>query len=381
MTKQFTVRPISVTQIISGDLWAGAEVQVYNLCKALHTSPDIKVTAVVFNLGILNDRLVELGIPVTLADETATGPLGIIKAIASHCRTQDTDLIHTHGFKENILGILGKELGGVHYSIRTVHGNPEHKFSWKKPHKWLASRVDIGLGRIRQQAVIAVSTQLQMALEPQFPGMVHKICNFIDVQELRDAWLPKPSKTSPEIKVGIVGRLVPVKRIDLFITAIHLLNKEGIYCKGVIIGDGPLRSELERLASNLGVKDHIDFLGFIDPAAEEMSTLDVLLMTSDHEGLPMTLLEAMALSVPIVAHKTGGIPELLNDGDCGSLVTDHTSSGYASAVKELLRGNLKHRLVENAFLQVKRSFSSEHNTADYIHLYKKTVSKEVSPSR
>jgi glycosyltransferase involved in cell wall biosynthesis len=297
--------------------------------------------------------------------------------IASHCRAYNADIVHTHGFKENVLGILGKELAGVRYSIRTVHGNPEHQFSWKKPHKWLISQADIALGRLRQQAVIAVSTQLQTALEPQFPGIVHKIFNFINVKELREEWLPKPDMSSSEIRLGIVGRLVPVKRIDLFVRTIHLLIEEGKACKGVIIGDGPLRSELEALVSNLGLEDHIDFRGFIDPVAEEMRTLDALIMTSDHEGLPMTLLEAMALYVPIVAHKTGGVTELLDHGNCGILVTDHTPSGYAAAIKKLFTGDSERKnqdlYKEKALTQANENFSSNNNGTEYINLYKNLV--------
>lgn len=381
MTEKAVKQTITVTQIVSGDLWAGAEVQVFNLCKALHRSGEVAVTAIVFNPGILHDKLAELGIPVTLADERSTGPVRMARSIADHCRSQGTDIIHTHGFKENILGILGKELASVRYSIRTVHGNPEHHLSWNKPHKWLINRLDILLGRARQQAVIAVSSQLERALEPLFPGKVHKISNFIDVRELRNKWLPTPEKGVNEIRLGLVGRLVPVKRVDLFIHAIQLLNDEGTACKGVIIGDGPLRRELETLASDLGIQERVDFKGFIDPVAKEMRTLDMLVMTSDHEGLPMTLLEAMALSIPVVAHKTGGITELLDNGHCGVLVTDHTASGYAQAIKKLLqessRTSTQDAVKEKALSRVNGDFSLAINSRKYLQLYQGIASKRA----
>jgi glycosyltransferase involved in cell wall biosynthesis len=372
MTEQSPKRPITVTHIISGDLWAGAEVQVYNLCKALNNTQEIAVTSVVFNPGILHDKLAELGIPVTLADESSTGPLGIVKSIAAHCRSQGTDIVHTHGFKENVLGIAGKELARVRHSVRTVHGNPEHKLSWKKPHKWLINRLDIWLGRARQQAVIAVSSQLEEALKPLFPGKVHKIFNFIDIQELRDTWLPKPERHSSQIRLGIVGRLVPVKRIDLFIQALRLLSKEGVNCKGIIIGDGPLRSELETLACNLGIQDRVEFLGFVDPAAKEMSVLDILLMTSDHEGLPMTLLEALALDVPVIAHKTGGIAEVLSDSTSSVLVINHTPEGYFTAIRAWLNRSPeeKKQAVQSSLAHIEKNFSAMNNTRRYIHTYK-----------
>ncbi|MEP1251483.1 glycosyltransferase [Marinobacter sp.] len=129
-----------VTHIVSGDLWAGAEVQVYNLCRALKASDQITPTAVVFNDGILHDKLKELGMPVSLADESKLGPWAIARSISAHCKEQESEIVHTHGPKENVLGILGKELARAPRSIRTVHGNPETRLSLKRPHKWFANR-------------------------------------------------------------------------------------------------------------------------------------------------------------------------------------------------------------------------------------------------
>ena len=362
--------PITVTHIISGDLWAGAEVQVYNLCKALNASEDIAVTAVVFNPGILHDKLNGLGIAVTLADETRIGPLAIAKAIARHCTLQSTDIVHTHGLKENILGIVGKELARVPYSVRTVHGNPEQKLSWKKPHKWIASFLDTWTGRTRQQSVIAVSSQLQRALAHKFPGKVHKIFNFIDVNQLRNDWLRYEAKTSPELRLGIVGRLVNVKRIDLFLKTIFELQRNGISCKGIIIGDGPLKADLKKLSKELGIEDSVEFCGFINPVAEKMRTLDALLMPSDHEGLPMTLLEALALELPVMAHEIGGIPEVLDHGKCGWLVKDHTSHGYSMAIQgSFADENTRKEKQIRGLEHVTKQFDLTENCRRYVEIY------------
>jgi glycosyltransferase involved in cell wall biosynthesis len=370
MTEEPIYAPITVTHIISGDLWAGAEVQVYNLCKALNASKEIAVTAVIFNPGILHDKLMELGLPVTLADEANTGALAIAKAIAAHCKAQGTDIVHTHGFKENVLGVLGKELARVRFSVRTVHGNPEHQISWKKPHKWLVNRLEIWMGRTRQQAVIAVSSQLERALEPLFPGKVHKIFNFVDHEEIQRQWLPLDAPSPGAIaRIGIVGRLVPVKRVDIFIQTIALLNHWGVECTGVVIGDGPQRTELEELSNRLGISQNIEFKGFVDPALFEIRQVNILIMTSEHEGLPMTLLEALALKIPVVAHNVGGIPEVLDFGQSGILVDDHTEQGYASAVKSLLEEERKNPISEDLCSRLAPRFCSKENIFTYIFFY------------
>lgn len=359
-----------VTHVISGDLWAGAEVQAYNLCRGLQASDQITPTAVIFNEGILFEKLKELGIPVSLADEKKLGPWAIARSIAFHCKAQNSKVVHTHGFKENVLGVLGKELARVPLSVRTVHGNPETTLTFARPHKWLINKLDIMLGQLRQQAVIAVSTQLEDTLKKLFPNKVYKIFNFVDVDEIRRQWPLKRTSVGSALRIGIVGRLVPVKRVDLFIRTIALLNQQGLTCKGIVIGSGPLEADLRQLAEELRVSGQIDFLGFVNPSLDELRKLDVLIMTSDHEGLPMTLLEALALKIPVVAHEVGGIPEVLGGGSCGWLVQDHTVHGYTSVVSNFFRPEIDTvKKLETGLSHVSRYFGAGGNIRRYSELY------------
>ncbi|WP_428398095.1 glycosyltransferase [Marinobacter salarius] len=360
-----------VTHIISGDLWAGAEVQVYNLCRALQASGQITPTAVVFNKGILFKKLKELGISVSLADEKKLGPWAIARSIAFHCKTQNSKVVHTHGFKENVLGVLGKDLARVPSSVRTVHGNPETAFTFKRLHKWLIQKLDLSLGRMRQQAVIAVSTQLERSLLKSFPGKVYKIFNFIDVENIHSEWGVVNRSRNSELQLGIIGRLVSVKRVDIFIKTVEQLNKQGIPCTGSIVGTGPLESTLRSMAKERNIDHKITFKGFINPALGEMCLFDVLLMTSDHEGLPMALLEALALGVPIIAHYTGGIPEVLSFGKGGFLVTDHSPSGYAKMVKHVIESPDQVAIkIKEGLNVVKREFDKKAQSEKYVAIYR-----------
>ncbi|MEA1081848.1 glycosyltransferase [Marinobacter qingdaonensis] len=362
--------PTVVTHVISGDLWAGAEVQVFNLCMALVASPRLRLTAVVFNEGVLSQKLRSLGLKVEIADESRYGPLTLVTIIRNHCRREGTKVLHTHGFKENILGIIGKDLAGVPCSLRTVHGNPETEISFKGPHKWLIRQLDLLLGRLRQQTVVAVSSQLEATLGAQFPGKVEKIFNFVDVDGLRQQWPRAKALSTRRYRIGIVGRLVPVKRIDLFIRTIAILNQRGLPCTGVIIGSGPLEQEMRALSASLGMMEEIEFKGFIDPAYDELRKLDALLMTSDHEGLPMTLLEALAIETPVIAHRVGGIPEVLADGDCGWLVDEQTPESYAEVtIKALGAESELGEKSRKGLLHALETFSLKINTRQYEELY------------
>ncbi|MEX2475919.1 glycosyltransferase [Marinobacter sp.] len=363
------VRPV-VTHVISGDLWAGAEVQVFNLCQALQSSGEVDVTVVVFNHGVLHEKLTSLGIPVTLADERKLGSWAIAIAISRHCKRVGSQIVHTHGFKENVLGIIGKELSRTPASVRTVHGNPEIRLSLTRPDKWIVNKIDLWMSKVRQQAIIAVSSQLEEKLRTIFPEKVRKIFNFIDVDALRaDCSIPRTGHDDA-LQCGIVGRLVPVKRVDLFIDTIELLNKQGVPCRGTIIGAGPLENQLRARASESQLTHEITFKGFVNPAWPELKALDALLMTSDHEGLPMTLLEALALEVPVIAHNVGGIPEVLAGGRCGWLVDDHSPAGYAEALQSMLASPEHAKQKSQTGLeQVRKLFDRSSQTEKYLTLY------------
>ena len=109
-----------------------------------------------------------------------------------------------------------------------------------------------------------------------------------------------------------------------------------------IYGDGPLREQLEILCKELGISHLVHFEGQCHEIATELASLDALMMTSDHEGTPMVLLEALALGVPVIAHSTGGIAEVLDHGTCGSLVEDHSPSGYASKLVHIIINSNRH---------------------------------------
>ncbi|TNF01445.1 MAG: glycosyltransferase, partial [Gammaproteobacteria bacterium] len=112
------------------------------------------------------------------------------------------------------------------------------------------------------------------------------------------------------------------------------------------------------------------FVGFLNPATPAIRQLDALLMPSDHEGLPMTLIEALALKIPVVAHDTGGIPEALDYGRCGTLVKEHSASGYAAALDRLIKQSADAQFKASAGeSHVREHFDRRENVRKYIALY------------
>lgn len=370
-----TYKKLVVTHIVSGDLWAGAEAQAFQLITGLQTNGVIKPTAVVFNHGVLFDKLTASGIEVTIADEAALSSLGQIKAICKHLRLHSTDILHTHGFKENILGTASRYLSGVKRSVQTVHGSPESQSTWRQPKRKLPHLLDYIVAKFFQNAVVAVSKHLKIVLEPRYPNKTVVIRNFIDTDEMLATASEQSDgrqKSNSCYRVTLVGRCVPVKRIDLFIDTIASLRTDyKLEVEGTICGDGPLLKTMKHYAQTKGVEHFLHFRGFVQDMEPEWASMDALLMPSDHEGLPMTLLEALLRKVPVVAHSAGGIPEVLDCGNSGVLVDNHSATGYADKLAQLIKHpEMARQLAANGLSHVKREFSKRENVKKYEALYR-----------
>jgi len=370
------VTPVNIVHIASGDLWAGAEVQLYTLVRALHYSPGISVRVILLNHGTLEEKLYNEGIEVLVIDEARLSSFQILRRILQSVREQRPDVIHTHRLKENILGSIAGYLAGRIPSLRTIHGAPEHQVSWWQFPKRIKYSLDRLTAKLIQRRIIAVSEELAVLLRQTFPAdKIRIIENGIDIKSLSSL----PNKSFPELdgepkqfRIGLAGRLVPIKRADLFILAARHFqdNYPDIKAAFYIFGDGPLRSELKKLSRQLGVEHIVHFEGHCDDMIEQLRNLDMLVMTSDHEGLPMILLEAMALSVPVITHATGGIPALLDNGSCGALVTDHCPEGYAYEMYRLTQSpTARSKLTENALERVRFRYSAEENARSYLAQY------------
>jgi glycosyltransferase involved in cell wall biosynthesis len=335
--------------VVSGDLWAGAEAQVAALVAELARDPQLQLHAVVLNPGELERRLRTAGVGVTVLDESQLNAWQILRGLRAVAQEFRPDVVHTHREKENVLGGLAARLVGC-ASLRTVHGASEHR-----PPAWRLDKQAIrGLDRYAERhwqlASVAVSDELGRRLRAERLGVsIEVIHNGIDL----DALVPLRAKhrargdgQRPK-RVAFLGRLVPVKRVDLFLEMARQCVEAGsgdlIFD---VVGDGPLTTELQGLAARLGLQQHVKFHGFRSDAVALLADVDVLVFSSDHEGTPMAALEAIGMGVPVVARAVGGLPELLSGVAGCRLFEGADPAALASAVLAVLGGHEEPRLPE-----------------------------------
>jgi glycosyltransferase involved in cell wall biosynthesis len=183
--------------------------------------------------------------------------------------------------------------------------------------------------------------------------------------------------------VGIVAHLADHKGHKYLIQAMKILkeylkeNKDNI--KAIIVGGGPLklRKELDKQAKNLQVKDIVYFLGFREDIPQILSSLDLFVLTSYLEGMGTSLLDAMAARLPVVATKTGGIPEVVTHRKTGLLVPPRNPSSLAKAILKLYKDrDLASRLGQKGYEVVHKKFSAEAMAKKIIDLYERIAERK-----
>ena len=172
---------------------------------------------------------------------------------------------------------------------------------------------------------------------------------------------------------------MPVKLVEQFIKRTFYLKPHhtelNIDFHIYIYDDGPLNNALQAQIDSLQANDYIHLNGHCENITQQLQMLDALLMTSNHEGLPMVLLEAMCLQTPIIAHAVGGISHLLGQGKYGTLVHKHTAKAFTEAIINLIKQPKKHQqLARLAYERVKQNYSVRHAATAYLSIYKQIIS-------
>lgn len=358
--------------IASGDLWAGAEKQIFTLLNSLKSTCSGTYQLIVFNDGQLLQQCKHNKIDVVLIDEKKYGGLKILYRIYRHLLIEKPDIVHTHGFKTNILGAFAAKLSHVPISIRSVHGGIETNIYPWQIQKYVLYLLDTLSARLQQKHV-AVSGELIDYVNRRYCKRGIVIENGIDVHETKnkaenqEVELPVNEK----IKVGLIGRLNRVKNPRLFVEIQKKLNEDKVdnYIF-YIVGDGPLKSEILNLISTSNLQEKVIMTGFISWIEAFINSMDIILITSDHEGLPMVLLEAMALETPVITTAVGGIPQVIGNGMYGTMINDDYLNTFVRKLKDYLDNSETYK--KKARLAVDRVntlYSSNMNASKYHSLY------------
>lgn len=253
-------------------------------------------------------------------------------------RQRQIDIIHGHDYKTDLLTLMLARAEGV-VPLATAHGWTGHsareRYAYYPLDRWILSRFP---------HVVAVSEQIRQTLiaSGSRPERVTTILNGIDPSLFQHSAAGRArvraslGLTDSHTLLGSVGRLEPQKRFDLLIQAFHTLSAGRPDLRLAIAGDGSERSTLHAQVVRLGLESRCLMLGHRADVVDVLSAVDVFVQASDYEGTPNSVLEAMALALPIVATTAGGTDQLVADCVHGLLVPCGRAEPIASAIVDTL---------------------------------------------
>ena len=340
-------------------------------------------------------RLARLGIPVVnVPMRRLLSPMADIRALAQLClliRRGGFDVVHTHMSKAALLGGIAARLARAPVAVNTAH----NLGSIAMPKRWLRALFwvyDKTLLTLTTDVVVTVSQWVRddvVRRRVLSPGRLAMIPNG-HRSALRRTQTSSPLASllasnpgADRLIVGCVARLVWFKGLHALVEAIPQVLKACANTLFVIVGDGPLRIELEARAVALGVADHLVFLGERHDVPELLQEFDLFVLPSVSEGMPVTILEAMEAARAVVATRVGGVPELVVDGVTGLLVPPRDPDALGAAiVRLLLDPAMRERMGQQGRERVLDQFSADAMVGSTHALFRRLLdAKAARPLR
>jgi len=308
----------------------------------------------------------------------AISPLDDLRALTGLvllARSFKPDIVHTHLAKAGALGRIAARIAGVRTVVHTYHGSVfRGYFGQRESAVYLG--IERALARITTRIVAITSGQkadlVDLGIAPS--SKIVEIPLGLDLDHFRELPAREAALSALGLPregryIAIVARLVPIKDIPTFLRALALVTESLPDVRGLVVGDGPERGAVERLAQNLGLERRCRFLGWRADLPNVYAASDVVALTSLNEGSPVSVIEAMASGRAVVATAVGGVPDVVSEAT-GILVPVGDRRGFADAIVSLLRDPDRRAELGRKGREVAiRRFGSDRLIADIDRLY------------
>ena len=316
--------------------------------------------------GHLADSAEQFGVPVKCLNKGPKLRLKCAYDLLRGFREHGIHVLHSHNKSALLYGQIPGWLTRVPVRVHTQHGTGRSSFeglSWWG--RYALSCAD---------TVVAVSSEmgeLYRRVHRLKPSNVQVISNGVAVSEFSPH---TARRNNGRVKVIFVGRLVPEKNLSKLLAAIAILRRSAPNFSLQIVGDGPEGPRLKSEATTLGVSDITEFMGARDDIPELLRQADIFVLPSIKEAMPVTILEAMACDLPIVASRVGGIPDVVQESVTGVLVDPNDENEIANALGPLVvAGELRRGLGSAGRRRVETRYGIETCASRYNELYREIL--------
>lgn len=295
-------------------------------------------------------------------------PLAIFR-LAKMLRQSGVTVLHAHGYKSDVMGLLAGRLAGTKI-ISTPHG-------WSKEKDKKLALYE-GLGKLSLKffdRVCPLSPSLYDGLRADGveASRMTLVLNGVDIQEIDEA--PAKAKTNGRKRIGYIGQFIERKNLDDLVEAFSRLRRND--CDLHLIGDGPCREKILRGIASRNGNVAIYCPGYAARRLEELKAFDVFVLPSLLEGIPRSIMEAQAAGVPVVATDIDGVRDLVKADKTGLLVPPRNPAALAEAINRVLNSpELAAQLAKAGKALIEERFSAAKMAAQYEGLY-----QSLSPRR
>jgi glycosyltransferase involved in cell wall biosynthesis len=354
----------------------GAENVIFELAKGLQEDGEFLPVVGVLTSRKAPDALAEAarghGIETVDFHCRSGFDISAIRTIRRFVAHEGISVIHSHGYKADFYAwAAARSL--LLSTVATCHPWTEVNYSVRaRLYTAFDKRILKSFTKL-----VAVSEMVRGELtRAGIPAcMTSVIANGVDLERFgrtmpRDEARAELGLPRGRVIVGTIGRLVREKAHTLFLRAAQQILRVQPHLVFVIVGDGPLRSELEAEAKSLGIAASVVFTGVSDRIPDMLAAFDVFLLSSTSEGLPMVILEAMASRKPIITTGVGAIPSVVIHGTSGLVVRPDVTEISNALSYVLGNPSAAYRLAEGAYARVRQKYSAAAMTKDYVHLYR-----------
>jgi glycosyltransferase involved in cell wall biosynthesis len=369
------MRRVKVLQLISSGGYYGAENMLLNLCASQEKARCENSLLLFYNVHVPNvefyERARRRGLSVRMVHCKGRADWRAVRQIEEYIQEDEVDLVHTHGYKADLYGYLA--------AWRC------HKPVVATCHNWVGGTAALGiynhldrmaLKKFNALAAVSDAVAQRLLAFGVPPEKIKTIANGIDVTVFERAQPLPLLKDEGSIVVGVVARLDLQKGFEYLLRAARELCKMFPGLKIVIAGEGPDRSAIEEMIEQYGLQSSVVLAGQQSNMPAVYAAMDIFVLPSLNEGLPMTVLEAMAASKPVIATSVGAIPSVIRDGETGLLVAPKDSEGLRNAVASLLNDpGRRKRLGDQAHAWVSQNYTSEAMALKYREMYEEVLGK------
>jgi len=382
------LRDASVLYVNSfpGEHVGGGEVHLLHLIRAA-VGAGMRVAAVTASSS-LAEAIRDQGGAVVEDDLKTRVPSAVCRLVRYVRRSQAAIVQGTSPYT-NLLARLAATVTGA-YAIDTFHTQPASTLAFRSDAKALLSQKLRDSADAATRRLSTVSIAVSDAVRRDYldrganPSQVVVVHNGVDIAALTasthasgepvDAALYGPGPS-----IGSVGRLEPVKGFDVLLAAVPAVLAAHPDAQFLIAGDGPERKHLADLrGTSPTCADHVHLLGFVEPIASFLGHLDVYCLPSRSEGFNITILEAMALGIPVVATDVGGTAEAVNDGSTGILVPPERPDLLAAALDRMLsRPDIRREMGRNARRVAEERFEVTAMQEALLEVYHRVLTGEI----